>query len=113
MKIYTETNKCLILTSAKFHVICCSETVFLERVLLLYGHTSYLLKIVKSNKLKHETSSTVTLRIERLCQYFADREFESRTRYIYNLECFFFSLFNLVYRIIFSFYKSYFFSKHN
>ena len=42
MKIYLETNKWLILTSAKFHVICCTETVFLERVLLLYGHTSYM-----------------------------------------------------------------------
>ena len=42
MKIYLETNKCLVLTSAKFHVICCTETVFLERVLLLSGHTSYL-----------------------------------------------------------------------
>ena len=42
MKIYLETNKYLILTSAKFHVICCTETVFFERVLLLYGHTSYL-----------------------------------------------------------------------
>ena len=29
------------LASAKFHAICCTETVFLERVLLLYGHTSY------------------------------------------------------------------------
>ena len=42
LKIYLETNKCSILTSAKFQVICCTETVFLERVLLLYGHTSYI-----------------------------------------------------------------------
>ena len=41
MKIYLETNKCLILTYTQFHVICCTGTVFLERVLLLYGHTSY------------------------------------------------------------------------
>ena len=44
MHIYLETNKCLILTSAKFHFVCCTETVFLERVLLLYGHTSFLYK---------------------------------------------------------------------
>ena len=26
----------------KISCICCTETVFLERVLLLYGHTSYM-----------------------------------------------------------------------
>ena len=28
--------------SAEFHFFCCTETVFLEHVLLLHGHTSYI-----------------------------------------------------------------------